>query len=125
MKYFPAPEWNSKINELVQALGMEHVQLDRLVVFKSTGSSTKRTIARIHTLPKILQLGLNTRAFYCIELITERFDKLSEEEKVKSLIHELLHIPKTFGGGFRQHDYVCRKNVDIMYNHYQNLKLQR
>jgi predicted metallopeptidase len=66
-------------------------------------------------LGKLWQKALNTQAHYAIEVISEKFDPLSEEEKTRVLIHELLHIPQTFGGGFRQHDFACRKNVDILY----------
>jgi predicted metallopeptidase len=58
---------------------------------------------------------MKTNAFYAIEVISERFDKMPEEDQIKTLIHELMHIPKNFGGGFRQHDFVQRKNVDILY----------
>ena len=27
---------------------------------------------------------------------------------------ELMHVPRTFGGGFRQHDFVCEKNINKM-----------
>ena len=47
---------------------------------------------------------------------------MSDIEKTKVLIHELMHIPKTFGGGFKHHDYVCRENVELEYERYINLK---
>ena len=58
---------------------------------------------------------------YTIEFL-EKFDKLNKEEQDKVIIHELMHIPKTFGGGFRQHDYVCDKNVELMHERFLNLK---
>ena len=33
-----------------------------------------------------------------------------------------MHIPQTFGGGFRQHDHVCEKNVNICYRTYKEKK---
>ncbi|MEM4261913.1 MAG: putative metallopeptidase, partial [Candidatus Diapherotrites archaeon] len=60
----------------------------------------------------VLMLGMNQqKSFYVIELISENFDKQSENEKIETIVHELMHIPKTFGGGFRHHDHVCNKNV--------------
>ena len=97
-----------------------HVDISRIKCFKSYGSSTKRTIARCYALGKIMQKALNIRAFYVLEFLSERFDKLSEEEKLKTIIHELMHIPKTFGGGFKHHDFVTEKNVNKHYELYMS-----
>ena len=61
---------------------------------------------------------MKTRPFYVIEVISEQFDKMDEEEQTKTLIHELMHIPKNFGGGFRHHDFVNRGNIEKMYKIY-------
>ena len=67
-------------------------------------------------LPKIMQLALKTKPHYVIEIISEQFDKLGKEEQKKVLIHELMHIPHSFGGGFRSHrPHVTRKKVEQMY----------
>ncbi len=61
-----------------------------------------------------MQLGMQQKPFYTIELITEKFDRLPEDEKTKTLIHELLHVPAAFGGGFRHHKtHVNHHTVDI------------
>jgi len=87
---------------------------------RSRGSKAKRTIARIHGLGKIWQGVLNQPPTYTIEVISEIFDKLTFEEKERVLIHELMHIPGGFGGGFRPHKgYVERKNVDSVYKKLQ------
>jgi predicted metallopeptidase len=77
----------------------------------------KRTIARCHALPKVLQLAMEVPAHYAIEFL-ERFERLSRAEQDMTIIHELLHIPKAFGGGFRHHDFVSHKNVEQLYKAY-------
>ncbi|MCX6774750.1 MAG: putative metallopeptidase [DPANN group archaeon] len=114
ISYNPATDIEQRIFHLVDSLDLKHVDKARLKCFRSTGSSS-RAIARCYALGKLWQKALNTQAHYAIEVISEKFDPLSEEEKTRVLIHELLHIPQTFGGGFRQHDFACRKNVDILY----------
>lgn len=79
-----------------------HVSTPQIICFRSYGSSS-RAIARIWSLPRIWQIGLNLKPHYCIEVISERFDKLSHEEQQKTLIHELMHIPKTFSGALVPH----------------------
>jgi len=109
---------SSKMHEIILKLCMNNVDENRVACFRSKGSSTRNVIARCHGLSKIQQLAMKTNAFYAIELISENFDKLSEEQKIKTLIHELMHIPQNFGGGFRHHDFVCRKNVDALYREF-------
>ena len=47
---------------------------------------------------------------------------MNSEEKIKVVIHELMHIPATFGGGFRHHDHVCDRNVEQNYRAYKSFK---
>jgi predicted metallopeptidase len=114
MRYDYAPDLKARLIEIVNALNMEHIDLERVECLRSFGSSTKRTIARCHTIGKVMQKGMKLPAFYTIEFL-EKFDKLSKTEQDKVIIHELLHIPKTFGGGFRQHDFVCEENIDRLH----------
>ncbi len=99
-----------------------HVKISRIKCFRSYGSSTRRTIARCHALGKLMQLGMGVDAFYALEFITEKFEKLSYKEQVKVVIHELMHIPESFGGGFKHHDVVTDRHVNLVYDSYLKLK---
>jgi predicted metallopeptidase len=103
---------------------MSHVRLSGVYAIRSHGSGSSRTIARCHALSKIWQLALGIEAVYLIEVIHERFDRLDFEEQDKVLIHELMHIPLSFGGGFKHHDFVTHRNVDKLYQRYKQLKSQ-
>ena len=121
MRYEEAPDLKKRMDEIVKALEMDHVNLDRIECLRSYGSSTKRTLARCHALGKVMQKAMKTKAFYAIEFL-EKFDKMPKEEQDKIIIHELLHVPKTFGGGFRQHDYVKNSNVDNLHRKFVQIK---
>ena len=59
-----------------------------------------------------MQLALNKKPHYVIEVLSERFDQLNKEDQTKVLIHEILHVPHSFGGGFRSHKpFVTRAKV--------------
>jgi predicted metallopeptidase len=121
MKYSPAPDLKERMKDIVNTLGMSHINLERIECLRSTGSSSRRTIARCHSLGKLMQKAMKTEAFYAIEFL-EIFEKMKKEEQDKVIIHELMHVPKTFGGGFRQHDFVCERNVELMYSKFIALK---
>ncbi len=61
---------------------------------------------------------MNVPAFYALEFLGEKFNKMSHEEKTKVIIHELMHIPETFGGGFKNHNVVTERNVEECYKVY-------
>lgn len=117
MKYEFAADLQERMEKIVAALTMEHIDLERVKCFRSYGSSTKRTLARCHTIGKLMQKSMGVKAHYAIEFL-EKFEKLPRAEQDKVIIHELLHIPKTFGGGFRQHDYVCEENVEQLHRQF-------
>src|SRR3989344_4872773 len=121
MKYIEAPDLQGRMEDIVRALGMEHIDLARVKCFRSKGSSTRRTIARCHTIGKLMQKAMNAKAHYAIEFL-EIFDKMPSVEQDKVIIHELLHIPKTFGGGFRQHDFVCEQNVRALHERWRSFE---
>ncbi|MBI3623713.1 metallopeptidase [Candidatus Pacearchaeota archaeon] len=121
MRYEPAPDIQVIADEISRML-YPHVKIERMKCFRSYGSSSRGTIARCHALGKLMQRAIGVQAYYALEFIHERYDKLSEEEKLKVIIHELMHIPKTFGGGFKHHDFVCERNINMHYKEYKRKK---
>lgn len=120
MKYEKAEDIEQEARKIIEKLNLNHIKVDDVAFVRSIGSKSRRTIARCHALGKIMQNALGRKAFYVLEFLHERFDKLNEEEKIKVIIHELMHIPKCFGGGFKYHDYVCEKNIRNLYEIYKN-----
>jgi len=121
IKYQIAEDLQQVMTEIALML-FPHVRTADVVCLRSHGSTSRGTIARCHALGKAMQLALGRKGFYLIEVISERFDNMSGEEQIKTLIHELMHIPKTFGGGFKFHNVVNERNVEIMYEKYISLK---
>jgi predicted metallopeptidase len=123
IKYISAPDIKKIAEEVVYILNWDYIPLEHVAFIRSYGSSARRTIARCHALGKAMQIGMGRKkGFYLIEVISEKFDKLSKEEKEKVIIHELMHIPKSFGGGFIHHDKVHERSVEEVYNKWINLK---
>jgi len=121
MKYEPAPDLQKETEDIAKAL-FPHVRVSYVKCFRSYGTSSRGTIARCHTIGKLMQLAIGVAPYYAIEFIVERFEKMSDKDKKKVIIHELMHIPKAFGGGFIHHDKVNEKNVNIMYEKYCAMK---
>jgi predicted metallopeptidase len=126
IKYFSAPDIKRQIDSIASDLELRHIVSQQVYCVRSRGSKAKRTIARIHGLGKIWQGVLSTPPSYIIEVIAEIFDKMTSESKEKTLIHELLHIPGGFSGGFRPHKgYVERKTVEKLYKKLQKRRAAR
>jgi predicted metallopeptidase len=125
IRYVLAEEIGAEIRNILHKLQMTHINGSRVVCVRSKGSKGKKVIARCHGLTRIMQLALKENPHYVIEVVSERFDKLSKEEQTKVLIHELMHIPYSFGGGFRSHKpHVTEKEVERMYKKFLNAKEQ-
>jgi len=123
IKYHKAEDIKQIAEEIITKLKWNHILLEHVAFIRSTGSKARQTIARCHALGKAMQIGMDrTKGFYLIEVISEKFDKLPTDEQTKVIIHELMHIPKSFGGGFIHHNKVHDVSVEHTYNHYLNLK---
>ena len=102
MKYALAPEIKKQIIVLVKELKFDHVKTSQIHCIRSFDAKT-RAYARIWGMSKLFHEVAGIEPNYIIEVIAKRFDKLSEREKIKTLIHELMHIPKTFSGALLPH----------------------
>lgn len=118
MRWTDAPDIKEDLKKLVTILKMNHIDLKRVICFRSFGSSSKAK-ARIWSFPRIWQQALNLPPYYIIEVLSERYDKLSSDEKEKVLIHELMHIPKNFSGSLvphkTKHWHINSKIVDYLF----------
>jgi predicted metallopeptidase len=101
IRYEQYPEACRVVEKIVARLGLDYIDTNRVFCVKSWGARTN-AIARIYGLPKPWIVA-GMKPGYVIELISEKFDSLSCKEKIKTLIHELLHIPSGFSGGLRPH----------------------
>jgi predicted metallopeptidase len=123
IEYHLAEDINVRVKEILRRLKMTHIDETRLICVRSKGSGSRRVIARCHGLSRTLQLALNTTPHYVIEILSERFDQLNKEDQTKVLIHEILHIPHSFGGGFRPHKpFVTRAKVQRMYDRFMRVE---
>ena len=117
--YELAEDIGAEIKEIIRKLDMTHIDGSRVLCIRSRGSASRRTLARCHGLPRIMQRALDLKPHYVIEIISEQFDKLDKANQTKVLIHELMHIPHAFGGGFRSHrPYVTKRKVEKMYRQF-------
>jgi predicted metallopeptidase len=119
IQYNLAEDIDKRVRGIIQRLNLTYIDGTRVICLRSRGSGSKRVIARCHGLSRVMQLALDKDPHYVIEVLSERFDRLSKEDQTKVLIHEILHIPHSFGGGFRAHKpYVTQAKVQRMYDEY-------
>ena len=116
-----APDIQFMLEEILERLQLEHVINSRIICMRSRGAKVN-AYARIWSLPAIWRNALEINPFYIIEVVSEEYDHLPEEEKKKILIHELIHIPKKFTGGLVPHKNRGRRIddrfVDELYSRY-------
>jgi predicted metallopeptidase len=118
IRYVPAPDIDARVRHIVRVLGLDHAG-GRVVCMRAFGSRARWTLARCHSLAKIMQVALGVPAHYVIEIIAATFDRLSPDDQTKTLIHELLHVPRAFGGGLKSHRYVNRRTVNKLFEQYR------
>jgi predicted metallopeptidase len=108
LKYEAAPDVQRRVEEISRGLEFAHVDPDRIYCMRSRGSKA-RVYARIWALPRIQQIAFALPPAYVIEFLAEQFDPLAQAEKDQTIIHELLHIPRTFSGAIVPHRHAGRR----------------
>lgn len=111
------------IKKIVETLDFDHVDISRIFTYRTQGSKA-RAYARTWMMPKIFQHALDIKPAYVIEVLSKYFDKLSDDDKKKVLIHELLHIPKNFSGALLSHRARGRHinhDADKLFKEYKKL----
>lgn len=102
MNYKLAPEIKKQIRVLIKQLNYNHIKINNIHCIRSFDAKTK-AVARIWGMSKLFKEVAGIEPHYIIEVNAKKFDKLPEREKIKTLIHELIHIPKTFSGALLSH----------------------
>lgn len=126
IEYFDAPDVKKLADEIADSLDLFHVVQQFVFCVRSRGSASRRTIARIHGFGRIWQETLNLPPSYVIEVISERYDRLTAEDREKTIIHELLHVPKGFTGGFRPHKgYIDHEIVESLHRTFKKQSASR
>lgn len=123
MDWIEDVETKGELSEIVDKLSFSHIRKDNIYCMRAYNSKT-RAYARTWAFPKIFQLALKVEPVYVIEIISRHFDKLPRDEQTKVLIHELMHIPRTFSGNLRPHTYgrkSINKEVKKLFELYQKL----
>ncbi len=117
--YEKAPDVEASALKIIMLLGLKHIDTSRLYFYRSNGSKARGVQARIHGIGRIWFDALNIEPRYIIEVLSEQFDRLDSEEKDKVIIHELMHIPSGFSGGFVPHkDRINKRKVESMFKRY-------
>lgn len=102
VRYQKDPQIQKTVIHLIKRLGFDHINQKNIHCIRSFDAKT-RAYARIWGMAKLFKEVAGIEPHYIIEVNAKKFDKLDQREQVKTLIHELLHIPKTFSGALLPH----------------------
>jgi predicted metallopeptidase len=121
-----APDLDKRVYELIRGCDLDYVNKFRVFCYRSTKSKT-RAYARIWGLNKLWQRTLEVEPAYILEVISEKFDRLSPRERDLILVHELMHIPKNFSGALLPHrgGRMYEHRVHEVYARYQETRNKR
>lgn len=97
-----AQDIKRRLQKIISSLDYDWLNSSKIFCVRSKNSKT-RAQARIWGLPRLWQMVLVQKPSYIIEVISEKFDRLSEKDKDEVLLHELAHIPKNASGALLPH----------------------
>lgn len=121
----PAPDVDQLIRLVLKRVSLPHIKQTHITGMRSHGA-TSRAYARIWSFPKIWQQALHLPPHYIIEILSQHFDRLSPDDKVRTIIHELMHIPKNFSGALVPHRGIHKKinhgTVEQLFKMYKSEK---
>jgi len=118
MDFESAPDIQERVNEIILKLELKHIRAENIVCMRSHKSKAK-AYARIWSLPRIWQKALGVEAHYILEVLSHYFDGRSKDDQDRTLIHELMHVPKTFSGALVPHKCfekrIDARSVEILF----------
>ena len=123
LEWQEANDVKREVNKIISTLQFSHIKTSRIFCYRTQGSKA-RAYARTWMMPKIFQDALDIEPAYVIEVLSRYYDKLSQDEKSKVLIHELLHIPKNFSGALLSHHGTKRhigRDANALFKEYKKL----
>ncbi len=123
LEWQEAKDVKRELIKIVKTLELKYIKTPRIYCYRTTGGRA-RAYARTWMMPKIFQHALGVEPAYVIEVLSKYFDNLSEDEKSKVLIHELLHIPKNFSGTLLSHRGRSRhigRDANVLFKEYKKL----
>lgn len=124
MEIETAPDIQNLLRLVLKRMPMPYVDVTRIICMRSFKAKS-RARARIWSFPKIWQLALNSPSYYVIEVLAQHFDHLPPDDKIRVIIHELMHIPKNFSGALVPHHGLHKKinarSVESLFQLYKEL----
>jgi len=116
-----APDVKRDVNQILRVIDLPYIKPSKIFCYRTQGSKS-RSYARIWSFPKIFQDALGLEPAYVIEVLSKHYDKLGPEERIRVLIHELLHIPRNFSGALVPHVTQSRhlgKTANALFDEYR------
>ena len=117
-----APDVRKLAKRLLPRLPFPYIDITHIVFMRSR-RATSRARARIWSFPRIWQMALDLPPYYVIEVLAHHFDNLSEDDKLRVVIHELMHIPKNFSGALVPHrglhKHIDHRTVENLFRLYK------